>query len=408
MMRAFSCGRWPAALMLMAAAGCGVYAPAATGRPLSSGAHPRVWFESLQMVSPRAGWALVATSNPTAGNGAPVAAARTADGGRTWTAVGPAAVGRLAGEPIALQATTASRAWLAVDVRVGPARHVTEVFGTQNGGASWRQTAPVYVYDPISVDFLDPAHGWLLENLGAAMNNNWVAVYRTTDSGRRWSLTARTVQSDIFGTTSRSGLPTACDKSGLIFSSLRTGWITGGCNAGSEVLVTHDAGYHWAPQRLPITYAACSGGGCFIPPPQFIGQTGFLTIGRYPATGELLVTTDGGAVWQLRQLPAGAGPDPQIRFFTAGRGIAVSNRTQGTGRDFYVTADGGRNWTAVRQGRRFGQAGTYVDFVNTSDGFAWISSGSIDSGPAPDMYVTTNSGRTWTTIAPRQAAQREA
>ena len=402
-----SCRGWwlmAVAVLAAAAAGCGVGAgtPAAPGTPGQAAGHPRVWLESVQMVSAKAGWALVATSNPTAGRGAPLLPARTADGGRSWITVAPRAIAGLVGEPIVLQAATPSHAWLAVYLSVGRGRHTTEVFGTQNGGASWSRSAAAGQAEPIAVDFLDPAHGWLLENLGAAMNQNWVAVYRTTDAGLRWSLTAQTLPGPQGG-ISGSGLPTACDKSGMIFSSPRTGWITGGCNAGHEVLVTHDAGYHWTAQPLPITAAACSPAGCVINPPQLIGQTGFLTIGHYPATGELLLSRDGGSSWQVRPLPAGAGPYPQIRFFSADRGIAVSGGTQGLiGSVFYVTADTGRSWARVPQGRHF-PVGAYVDFANTTDGFAWISSLEITSGPAPDMYVTTNSGRTWTAITPRQA-----
>jgi photosystem II stability/assembly factor-like uncharacterized protein len=397
--------RLMAIAILMAAAGCSVRAasPAAPGTRGQSAAHARVWFESLQMISAKAGWALLATSNPTAGRGAPLLPARTADGGRSWITVVPPAIAGLVGEPIVLQAATSSRAWLAVYVRVGPGRQATEVFGTENSGASWSRSAPAGQGEPIAAGFLDPGHGWLLENLGAAMNQNWVAVYRTTDAGLRWSLTAQTLPSPQSG-ISGTGLPTACDKSGMIFSSPRTGWITGYCNAGSELLVTHDAGDHWASQPLPITEATCSPDGCSITPPQFTGQTGFLTIGHYPATGKLLVSRDAGRSWQLRHLPAGAGPYPQVGFFSADRAIAVPGGTQGLiGSVFYVTADAGRSWTPVPQGRHFGRAGTYVDFVSATDGFAWISSSGITSGPAPDMYVTANAGRRWTAITPGHA-----
>lgn len=390
--------------ILVAAAGCGARAasPAAPGTRGQAAVHARVWFESVQMVSPEAGWALLAASNPTAGRGAPLLPARTADGGRSWITVAPPATAGLAGEPIVLQAATSSRAWLAVYVRVGPGRHATEVFGTENGGASWSRSAPAGQAAPIAVNFPDPVHGWLLEDLGAAMGQDWVAVYRTTDAGLRWSLTAQTLPSPHSG-ISGSGLPAGCDKSGMIFSSPQTGWITGYCNAGSEVLVTRDAGYHWASPPLPITAATCPT-GCSITPPQFIGQTGLLTIGRYPAGGELLISRDGGSSWQLRHLPAGAGPYPQIRFFTAGSGIAVPGGTQGLiGSVFYLTADGGRSWAPVPQGRHFGRAGAHVNFVSTTDGFAWVPSSGITSGPAPDMYITTNSGRTWIAITPRQA-----
>lgn len=68
-----------------------------------------------------------------------------------------------------------------------------------------------------------------------------------------------------------------------------------------------------------------------------------------------------------------------------------------------VGADGLGEGGLVPQGRHFGRAGAYVDFVSTTDGFAWVSSSGITSGQAPDMYVTTNSGRTWIAITPRQA-----
>ena len=103
------------------------------------------------------------------------------------------------------------------------------------------------------------------------------------------------------------------------------------------------------------------------------------------------------------QLPPSAGPHTQISFFTADRGIAVPGGTQGLIGSVYLTADGGRSWTPVPQGKHFGQISTHIDFVSTTDGFAWISSSGITSGPAPDMYVTTNSGRTWTAVTPRQA-----
>ncbi len=391
--------------MVLATAGCSVRAAssAAPGTQRQPAAHPRVWFESLQMVSAKAGWALLATSNPTAGTGAPVLPARTADGGLSWVTVAPPALDDLVGEPMVLQAATSSRAWLAVYLPAGPGRHATEVFATDNGGASWSRSAPAGQAEPVAVDFLDPSHGWLLEDLGEAMNQDWVAVYRTTDAGLRWSQTAQTLPSPQGG-ISGSGLPTACGKSGMTFSSPQTGWITGYCPVASLVLVTHDAGDHWAPQPLPITAATCSPGGCFITPPQFIGQAGFLTIGHYPATAELLVSPDAGHSWQPRYLPAGAGPYPQVRFFSADRAIAVSAGSQGLiGSVFYVTADAGQSWTPVPQGRHFGQIPTYVDFVSVRDGFAWVSPSGIVSGPAPDMYLTANSGRTWVAIAPRQA-----
>ena len=57
----------------------------------------------------------------------------------------------------------------------------------------------------------------------------------------------------------------------------------------------------------------------------------------------------------------------------------------------------------VPQGMIFDQAGANVAFVGTSDGFAWVTGTDVTASAAPDMYQTTNSGRTWLSFTPRQA-----
>ena len=290
---------------------------------------------------------------------------------------------------------TASRAWLAVTVG-----SLTFVLFTSNGGVTWTKSGPVGLGGPAALSFSDNVDGWLLQSLGAATGSEWVALYRSVDSGLRWSLVAETPPPPAYG-TSRGGLPTGCDKTGVTFRSPRTGWLTGACAAGHLVLVSTDAGLRWSPQRLPVMSSACLA-GCFINPPEFLGRTGFVTFSHYPAVAYLLISTDGGASWQLRHLPAGAGPYPQIRFFSPRQGIIVSAGAQGTfGRVFYVTANGGKTWTAVPQGRRFTELGAGVDFVSTRTGYAWINGADVTSGGPPDMYETTNSGVTWQPFAPR-------
>ena len=109
----------------------------------------------------------------------------------------------------------------------------------------------------------------------------------------------------------------------------------------------------------------------------------------------LLVTTDGGTSWLAKIMPGGAGPYPRVRFFGRSDAIAVSAGPQGSiGRDFYLTSDGGRTWTAVRQGRLFGLSGPSFDFVSPAVGFAWIP------GSKP-VYQTSDSGHSWTAFVPR-------
>jgi photosystem II stability/assembly factor-like uncharacterized protein len=358
------------------------------------------WIETLQMVSATNGWALLWPSNPD--HDSTLAVARTTDSGQTWTVVTPPkAISALASGQALLEAATAERAWFAVPTSTSGPPGKTLVFGTGDGGRSWRLSAAVPDgYDPVALDFVSPTRGWLLESLGAAMGQNPVRLYRSTDGGVRWSLVAKTARM-AGDPPASSGLPVYCDKSGLAFASARTGWITGDCNSLS-VLVTRDGGARWAPQPLPLSATLCESVGCEVPAPQSAGDTTFLEVSHYPAAASLLVSRDAGRRWRVESLPGGAGPYPRLEFFGRSDGIAVSAGPQGSiGRNFYVTADGGLSWTAVRQGRRFGGNWADFDFVSLRTGFAWMYPGTEPTAAVPHLYRTSDSGRTWIAFAPR-------
>ncbi|HTX84702.1 MAG TPA: hypothetical protein VME44_21140 [Streptosporangiaceae bacterium] len=401
----------PAFIVTLAiiATGCG----GAGAKPHGAGAKPApakvsarargpVWPDSLQMVSATKGWALLWPSNPN-GDSA-LAIARTTDGGRTWTVVTPPAAVRALGTGQALlEAATAERAWFAVPTNTSGPPGKTLVFGTVDGGRTWQQSAGIPDgYDPVALDFVGPQRGWLLDSLGAAMQQNPVRLYRSTDGGLHWSLVATSPRMAGDPATP-SGLPLYCDKAGLAFASARTGWITGYCNSLADaVLVSMDGGARWATQPLPLPATLCESAGCEIPAPQVAGRSTFLQINSYPAAAYLLVSNGAGKTWQVSRLPAGAGPYPRIRFFSAEDGIAISGGSQGTiGRVFYVSTDGGLSWTAVRQGRHFGGNSADFDFVSLRAGFAWMQPDAEPTAPLPRLYRTSDSGRTWIAFTPR-------
>jgi photosystem II stability/assembly factor-like uncharacterized protein len=369
----------------------------AASLPVRAPSQQPVLLDSVQMMSATTGWALVFVSNPS--NSSVLELARTTDGARTWDLVSPPGTrGELVQGQSILDAVSGERAWVS---GVTP-QHSTVVFGTSDAGRSWWRSGPVPgVAQPVAVDFAGPDQGWLLESLGEAMQQNPVRVYRSPDGGRSWSLVARSARMPG-DPPRRSGLPVGCDKTGVAFSSTRVGWITSSCQAlRGALLVSRDGGAHWANQQLPIPPSACQQSGCEVAAPQFVGHTTFLQISAYPDAALLLVTTDGGGRWLTLIMPGGAGPYPRVRFFSRSDGIAVSAGSQGSiGRDFYLTSDGGRRWTAVPQGRRFGRSGSSFDFVSPTVGFAWIP-GADATGGAPSMYRTADSGRTWTSSVPR-------
>jgi len=408
---------------VLLAAGCGTVPargqpaappPAASGLsepsgwPAASGsqAAAAIWLDSLQMTSASTGWALRWTQNPAVVDDGYLAPARTTDGARTWTSVTPPAARALLTTPDAqavLQALDGQRAWLAVTAATTDSSsvHLTEVFATADGGRTWTESAPLKVPDyAYFLSFADPEHGWLLIAYGGTMGQEPVRLYRTSDGGLRWSLAAQTPQTG----TGSNGLPVTCDKAGLVFATASAGWLSGACFfLPDALLVSRDGGVIWASQVLPVPASSCLPDECEVFGPQFVGRAGFLVIDRAPAAPYFLVSQDLGVTWRSEPLPPGAGKDPRVQFFSPRSGVLVSGGPSGAiGPVFYTTADGGRTWTAVRQGRSLSQLG--IDFVSEQTGFAWVSGADATGSSPPAMYRTTDSGRTWVTFTPRLAA----
>ncbi len=384
---------------------------AASGRPPASGsqAAAAIWLDSLQMTSASTGWALRWTQSPAVADNGYLAPAHTTDGARTWTSVTPRAARALLATPGAaavLQALDGERAWLAVTAATtgSSSPYLTVVFGTSDGGRTWTESAPFKVpgYARL-LSFADPGDGWLLANYGGTMGQDPVRLYRNTDAGLHWSLVAATPQSG----TGSNGLPVQCDKAGLAFATAQAGWLTSYCTGESMCCwlpVTAARGGRRSPLPVPAS-AFCSSGCEVYNPPQFFGRTAFVVIGHRPAAPYFLTSHDLGQTWKPEPLPSGAGLYPRITFFSPLSGMLVSAGPQGViGHVFYTTANGGRTWTPVPQGRSFTQLGTSFDFVSARTGFAWAPGADTKGSSPPPIYLTTDSGRTWVSFTPRLAA----
>ena len=367
-----------------------------------------MWLQSLRMTTSSTGWGLYYPANPADPSAnAQTPLARTTDGARTWADVTPAAARPLLATPNAgevLDAVNGDRAYLAV---TGSAREsatavgTTVLFGTADGGRTWTESARLRAPGTVSLlTFAGGEDGWLVLDEGAAMGRDAVRMYRTTDGGRHWSLTARTPP---LASSAGTGIPVVCDKAGVAFATSAAGWLTSVCVVGlrDELLVSRDGGATWAPQPLPLPAGVCGDAGCTLTGPQFTGGTGFLMVGVAAGTPTLLTTRNLGQSWAPLPLPAHAGRYPRITFFGPAEGVLVPAGSQGAlGDVFYTTSDGGQTWRPVPQGVHFTQLGAAIDFVSPQTGFAWIQGGDAAGGAAPKMYVTANSGRTWTAFAP--------
>jgi photosystem II stability/assembly factor-like uncharacterized protein len=372
---------------LLAATTAGCTASAAT-TPVN---HPRqhlskkpVWFQSLDMASAKAGWAIAWSGNPGSTTSVRVyeRLLRTSDGGRNWTDVTPAGAGELLHSlnsyPV-LHVISADSAWLAVTRNNSSSESgagSTRVFETGDAGRTWRASALIRAKgDALALSVVGRKDGWLLQSLGAAAGQNQVGLYRSTDGGRRWTPVTTT-------------LPAACDKTGLTFATPATGFITSACTAGpGAFLVSTDGGSQWNLASVPYPTLACQPGGCESTPPVFFGRTGRLTEGRYPGPGFLLVTHDTGGTWKLLALPPGKDPYPKVDFFDARRGVLMPSQPQSKfGRVFYATSNGGKTWRPLPQSAAVSRF-SWVEFVSPAVGFAWNV-----NAASPALYRTVNSG----------------
>jgi photosystem II stability/assembly factor-like uncharacterized protein len=244
-------------------------------------------------------------------------------------------------------------------------------------------------------------------DLGAAMGQDPVRVYRTGDGGARWSLAAESPpppadqQAPGPPSTGPSGISTGCDKTGITFASPRDGWLTTDCNALSgALLASHDGGVTWQPQPLPIPPGACMSAGCQAFPPQFSSRAGLITIAPGNRPPYLLRTDNGGLSWHLLTVPAAARRFASADLIDARHAVLVPGPSPGTVRgvirELWFTGDGGRTWAAVGQGVALSPDAT-ISFASPAAGFAWDS----EVAGVPPLYTTTSGGRTWAWYIPR-------
>jgi photosystem II stability/assembly factor-like uncharacterized protein len=373
--------------------------PPAPPGPGSRQAGP-VWLTSLRMTSASDGWALATTANPNTINPVPESLLRTGDGGRTWVPATPPAARRLlagGGTPVLLAGST-RQAWLAVTVLAangsyGTTPSRTVVFSTSDGGRTWTTSAPIRSPGEARwMSFPDPSHGWLMMDLGAAMGQNPVQIYRTDDGGVRWSLAATSPR-----------ISTSCDKTGIVFSGTRDGWLSGACNALSlALLVTHDGGTTWQPQPLPVPSGVCAVSGCLVYPPQFSGRSGLLAIAPGNRPPFLLRTDDRGLNWHVLTVPFAARWFGSADLIDARHAVLVPgtppSAVRGAIRELWFTANGGRTWAAITQAPPL-PADATLSFTSPATGFAW----NPDAAGVPPLQATGSEGQAWAWFIPRLA-----
>lgn len=251
------------------------------------------------------------------------------------------------------------------------------VLFTTDGGVTWQANRFGPPLGSMGVYFADARHGWAVGQGSDSwdFDNNREFICATSDGGVTW-------QVQLYVERFLPGLDCV-----YMSPDLQNGWAAG---RASTLYRTTNGGTDWTRvEDLPIPedLVTCID---FIDMQWLSPEVGFL-YGSGPSSASsskqlLLVTTDGGATWDLKPLPsAGGGVSPlwKVCFADLQHGYAV-----GWGGQVWSTDNGGDDWTNKSPTEFTMEQVRNVHFDDADHG--WIV------GDDGQVASTTDGGDSWT------------
>ncbi|MFH2102016.1 MAG: hypothetical protein ABIJ39_01490 [Chloroflexota bacterium] len=309
---------------------------------------------------------------------------RTDDGGSTWYDATPTGVSDFVSRVTSRFFLDIHTAWLLI---LAPQDGMpATLYITGDGGLTW--TATGVPFDGGDLRFVDPDHGRVLVSLGAAAGSQAVAIYQTADGGVNWN---QVYINDPTVPGAADSLPLSGRKTGMTFSDPAHGWVTGDIPMEGFVYLytTGDGGASWSLQapRLPVGFETAM--TVLDAPVFFNAGDGILHALLYlddPWTG-FFVTRDGGQSWSSTQPVHATGlhatPAPGEIILWDGAA------------PMYVSHDSGVTWSTVTPGVDLGGDLFQLEFVDAAHGWAVSFDGS-----ASRLFQTDDGGASWTRLLP--------
>ena len=198
---------------------------------------------------------------------------RSTDGGTTWSVV-DTSLHDLAGTSVFFKDKT--HGWVGGSGSGFGADTMGWVSKTTDGGATWQKTDRTL--DLINdVFFSDTLHGWACSEGGN--------VYKSTDGGETWNFNYLALNGSI-----------AEPLRHVQFTTIDSGWASGGIGGVQTVLRTVDAGQSWQIATTQGNVASVYG-------MMFSDSRHGWMVGGWGGTSRIAYTSDGGSTWSLQ-------PDP--------------------------------------------------------------------------------------------------
>jgi photosystem II stability/assembly factor-like uncharacterized protein len=325
---------------------------------------------------------------------------RTTDGGASWDDITPDGIRDAVSNTSDSFGPVFATAFWQEDHALAalPQRDMAIIYRTSDGGQSWNETGLSFreeIQGITSMALIDAQHGWLLGTRGVGAGNDWVDLYFTEDGGASWGFLAGSdSETNPMGAISSGGI-----KSGLSFSSLARGWLTGSAPIEMVYLFrTLDGGYTWQPNHLPLPDGFSFSGSSY-PPIFFDDQNGVLPATLLTQSDEpgllFFETQDGGENWVPTVLLEGQVSTWDWLNSQIGYAAGTDDQMQSK---LYFTMDGGRNWEAYLLEMPMIRS---LDFVSIEKG--WIICGwAVEprENCSGDLYHTEDGGRNWERVYP--------
>jgi photosystem II stability/assembly factor-like uncharacterized protein len=325
----------------------------------------------------------------------------------------------------------------------GWVRTYVSLLVTRDGGAHWRNVTPGPHEPPLefrTVFFLDPARGWAGTVGGFKLPAQTIRIYRTTDAGGSWASSQVEVEAPldislnfvdpqhgwlVVATQTMTGLvssgrlfqtadsgatwselPPPPSGHPVRFVNLVTGWTVGGAPF-NKLYITHDGGHTWQQQAVPIPPSYADTTPLLLLPTLVDARHGVLGVNFADGSVLLDFTDDGGATWSMspNRAPLLIRQPPYGRFENGVAPIFVSRDLVAVvlGRELKVQV--GSSWTTIRP--RGLDSASEIEFVNPRVGFgrsSYYVACPGSTGPCDwhgDLLRTADGGLTWEPIPVR-------
>jgi len=323
---------------------------------------------------------------------------RTSDAGQHWTDITPPV--KALGNIDSVFFLNDLQGWV-VNSTTGAVRRDSAAFivsSTSDGGQTWASrplTAPrVEGSTPISIDFADAQHGWMMLRLPSSSNFSFGLLLATSDGGITWTV-----------------LPKPPIGDAISFISSTTGWLAGGA-AHDELYVTRNGGQSWQRQYVSPPAASDNASTPIYQLPTFSndhdGNIAIFVGGSTKSQLTVYDTHDAGATWSSHTtVPMSADANGAVTsivnadtLFVAPRNrealTAITNGTQRTNQQFFSNLSPD-------------EAVTALNFKDDRQGWVLTASGHCDNGKSgchqeSRLLATTDGGSTLSDITPSIAS----